>query len=263
MIKRLLITACFLYANTLLFSPAHAEVLSVFSDPSGAFTLSQYKGKLDRVRLGALSEQSGEKVEYTVDATIYQGILSWKISWRSEMLESVYYARRSDNAPLYIKRVNHALQRHVEILYSLTVDKPHIYRSATESELIERKIWDKQLIDFEGLPQRLAAVVSAQQEKIEKVRFNSINYSDGKVYPIHARFSGFKYITIMNNKVRCAVYSVNVDSWKAAFSHPVLLVIPTMVGYGAFVAYQGPSPEGNGEIVTLLLNSWSSQVASR
>ncbi len=254
-------TVCFLLANVLWFSPAFAEALS---EPTGSeYTFSQLKGKVSLEQSRTLTGQSNEKIQYAVYATNFQGIASWKISWHSEQLKAQYYIRRSDNAPLYIKRENHVLQRQVEIIYSLTADKPHVYRCTTGHEFIERNIWNETLIDLGTLPHRLATAVSGQQGKTKDLRFHSINYNDGEVYPILAKLTGFRQVLIKKKKVLCAVYSVNVDSWLANFNRSVKLLIPTKPGYGSFVAYEGPSPTGNGETVSIHHDNRNIYLASR
>lgn len=103
--------------------------------------------------------------------------------------------------------------------------------------------------------------MTGQGTKAKEIRFRSINYHDGKVYPILASLTGYKHMNIRGERVQCAIYSINVDSWLAGLNRAVKLYIPTERVYGPFIVYEGPSPSGNGETVTIRLDDRSTYLA--
>jgi len=187
-------------------------------------------------------ESNGNLVQYHVDAVDYQGTPAWRIGWDCEQIQAEHYVRRSDGKPLYVKRVNHSRNRTVEINYSQKDGQPTVYRMHSKNEFLERKIWDKGLRDLGALPQLLKGfgqVVSGQD-----VSFSAINYDDGKVYSLIAKQTGFRNVTIENSRVRCAIYSVKLDSWLSTFVGKTRLLIPLGAQGSNFVAYNGPALDG-------------------
>jgi len=242
------IVACILCGQFLFSFIAHSDDGVKVMDTAFEYTFSmQQRGEVMEESVGI----SAESMDYSISPCNYRGIASWRIHWRLPLLEADYYIRRSDNVPLYSKRMNRALGHDVEIEYSLSADQPHIYRRASESGVIERKIWNQNLFDLGALPMLLATAATGEQRNAKQIYFRSINYSNGKVYSIVARRTGFKLVSLQGKQVRCGVYSVNADSWLANFNHPATLFIPTTPGYGPFAAYDGPSPLGNGETVSI------------
>lgn len=248
MTEKRFIVACILCGQFLFSFVAHSNdgVKAVDTAFAYTFSMQQRDGNTEK-SIGV----SDESMHYSISPCDYRGIASWRIHWRLPLLEADYYIRRSDNVPLYSKRMNRALGHDVEIEYSLSADKPHLYRRSSDSKVIERKIWNQDLFDLGALPMLLATAVMGEQSNAERIYFRSINYSNGKVYSIVARRTGFKLVSLQGEQVRCGVYSVNADSWLANFNHPATLFIPTTPGYGPFAAYDGPSPLGNGETVSI------------
>ncbi len=197
---------------------------------------------------------------YQVHAVSYHGIPAWHISWGSLEMQADHYIRRSDGAPLYVKRVNHALKRTVEIRYSLNADIPHVYRMRSRDEYIERKIRHPGLQDIGALPQMLLGLQTLKAAK--EIHFSSINYNDGRVYDLLARRVGYSSVRATGKGIHCAIYEVNLDSWKKAFNTPMRLLIPTEAGYTNFTVYIGPNPDSTGKLLTLRLVGRNMDVAS-
>ena len=161
---------------------------------------------------------------------------------------------------LYVKRINHTLHRSVEIEYSLDAKHPSIYRRTSKNEYMERKIWRTGLRDLGALPQLL---MSRQNSPgAEEIAFPAISYDDGQVYDLIAIRKGFRNVHIMGREIHCASYSVNIDSWKAAFNKSVHIVVPMQPDNANFLTYYGPDPAGTGEQLTLRLISKTRHFAS-
>jgi len=215
------------FAVVLMSAPvmvAHAGVVS------GSFVYTQ--------------ESDGSLLHYHVDAVDYQGVPAWKISWDCEKINAEHFVRRSDGKPLYVKRINHSLNRTVEINYSLSDDQPSIYRKRSANEFVERKIWDKNLSDLGVLPQLLMGFGQSESRSSDDISFSAINYDDGKVYPLIAKQSGFRNVMIDGERVHCAIYNVKLDSWLASFVGKTRILIPEQQSSN-FVAYSGPSLDGS------------------
>jgi len=203
---------------------------------------------------------SDKNISYQVEAAVYNGVDAWRISWNCDRIDAVHFIRRSDGAPLYVKRINHGLQRTVEVKYSLNSSQPSIYTRTTSDETVIRRIRQTGLRDLGSLPQLLSGLaVSAAGEAL---RFSAINYDDGHVYPLLAKRIGYERVKMMmGEKVKCAVYEVNLDSWKAAFNPAVQVKVPTITGLANFAMYSGPDPAGSDKKLTLQIISRDSDVA--
>jgi len=186
-----------------------------------------------------VQEGDGSLLQYHVSKVDYQGTQAWQISWQCDQLTATHFLRTSDGKPLYVKRVNHVLKRTIEITYSQDADLPTIYRKESADELIERKIWDKELQDLGSLPQILTRVVQSQGEQ-KKLTFSAINYDDGKVYKLVAKQMGFRRVSTDKDSIRCAIYDVKLDSWLSSFVPKTRLLIPLEKDSSNFVTYNGP-----------------------
>ncbi len=202
---------------------------------------------------------SAAKISYQVEPAVYQGIDAWRIAWNCERMDAVHYIRRSDGVPLYAKRTNHVLQRSVEVKYSLDPSKPHIYRRESRDETVIRRIRQADLIDLGALPQLLSALQASAAG--DELHFSSIDYNEGEVYALLAKRVGYRTVKIMGESIRCAIFDVNLDSWKAAFNPTVQVLVPTVPGLSNFAAYAGPDPAGSGEKLTFRMLSRDSDVA--
>ncbi|MDQ6996583.1 MAG: hypothetical protein Q9M82_03880 [Mariprofundus sp.] len=80
-----------------------------------------------------VQESNGGLIQYHVDAVDYQGTPAWRIAWDCEQIKAEHFIRRSDGAPLYVKRINHSMQRTVEIRYSLNDKEPSIYQKRSKN----------------------------------------------------------------------------------------------------------------------------------
>jgi len=189
-----------------------------------------------------VQESSGALIQYHVDAVDYQGTSAWRIAWDCKQIKAEHFIRRSDGAPLYVKRINHALQRTVEIKYSLNDKQPSIYRKQSKDEFLERKIWDKGLRDLGSMPQLLQGFVPSDSD--QDITFSAINYDDGKVYELVASQAGFRNVTVEGDRVHCAIYDIKLDSWLSSFVGKTRLLIPQNTQNSNFVAYTGPSLAG-------------------
>lgn len=201
-----------------------------------------------------VQESNGALIRYHVDPVDYQGTPAWRIAWDCEQIKAEHFIRRSDGAPLYVKRINHSLKRTVEISYSLDAKQPTIYRKKSQDEFLERKLWDKGLRDLGAMPQLLQGYVKRDGD--EEVSFSAINYDDGKVYPLVAERSGYRNVTIEGERVRCAIYDVKLDSWLASFVGKTRLLIPQQTHNSNFVAYTGPGLDSGSE-------QWSIRLVGR
>ncbi len=198
-------------------------------------------------------------ISYQVEATVYNGVDAWRIAWNCDRINAVHFIRRSDGAPLYVKRINYGLHRTVEIKYSLDPNKPHIYSRVTEDETVIRRIHQTGLMDLGALPQMLSGLALSKEN--DEMHFSGIDYDSGHVYPLQAKRIGFTTVKMMGEPVQCAIYEVNLDSWKAAFNPSVKIKIPTKPGLTNFAMYSGPDPAGSGEKLTLRMLSRDSDVA--
>jgi len=221
-------------------------VLPAFITPASAAVVS---GEFVYVEEG-----DGSLVQYHVDAVDYQGIQAWRIAWECEQLKATHYLRRSDGLPLYVKRINHALNRTIEISYSQNDTTPTIYSKRSMDEVLDRKIWAKGLRDLGTLPQLLLS--SVQTESSDDISFSAIDYDDGKVYPLIAKQAGFKYMGPQGERIRCAIYDVRLNSWLSTFVGKTRLLIPVVEQSSNFVAYQGPGLDG-------VSDSWSLRLIGR
>jgi len=203
---------------------------------------------------------SAAKISYQVEPAVYQGIDAWRIAWNCDRMDAVHYIRRSDGAPLYAKRINHVLQRTVEVTYSLDPSKPHIYRRESRDETVIRRIRQADLMDLGALPQMLSGLQASAAG--DELRFSSIDYDTGHVYELLAKRVGYRTVKMMGESRRCAIYEVNLDSWKAAFNPVVRIQVPTMPGLSNFAVYAGPDPAGSGEKLTFRMLSRDSDVAA-
>ncbi len=198
-----------------------------------------------------VQESNGGLIQYHVDAVDYQGTPAWRIAWDCEQIKAEHFIRRSDGAPLYVKRINHSMQRTVEIMYSLNDKSPSIYRKRSKDEFLERKIWDKNLRDLGAMPQLLQGFANTGSG--EDIKFSAINYDDGKVYELIAKQTGFRSVTVEGERVRCAIYEVKLDSWLSTFVAKTRLLIPQKADSSNFVAYTGPGLDGGPEQWSLRL----------
>jgi len=209
---------------------------------------------------GTAEQSKSNILNYNVDAVSYLGTPAWRITWDSPQIRAEHYIRRSDGAPLYVKRDNHALHRTVEISYSLDPKRPSIYQRRTENEYFERKIYEENLRDLGALPQVLLGFQASGAA--DEMAFRAINYDDGKVYDLLAQRVGYHSVRAADQVVRCAVFKVNLNSWLAAFNKPVRMLIPTRLGQSNFAIYMGPNPASTGELLTLRLVDRSQAFAS-
>jgi len=198
-----------------------------------------------------VQESNGDLIQYHVDAVDYQGTPAWRIAWDCEQIKAEHFIRRSDGAPLYVKRINHSLNRTVEINYSLNDKDPSIYKKRSKDEFLERKIWDKGLRDLGAMPQLLQGFVNI--ESGDDISFSAINYDDGKVYELIAKQTGFRNVTVEGERVRCAIYDVKLDSWLSTFVGKTRLLIPQKTQRSNFVAYIGPGLDGGSKQWSLRL----------
>ncbi len=198
-----------------------------------------------------VQESNGGLIQYHVDAVDYQGTPAWRIAWDCEQIKAEHFIRRSDGAPLYVKRINHSLQRTVEILYSLNGKQPSIYRKHSKDEFLERKIWDKGLRDLGAMPQLLQGFANLKSGG--DITFSAINYDDGKVYELVAQQVGFRNVMVEGERVRCAIYDVKLDSWLSTFVGKTRLLIPQKTKSSNFVAYTGPGLDSGSEQWSLRL----------
>ncbi|MBN4076677.1 hypothetical protein JYT48_00210 [Mariprofundus ferrooxydans] len=240
---------------TLQFSSsAHAASASSVAAVSGDFVYMQ--------------ESDGSLLQYHVSKVDYQGVEAWEIAWQCDQLTATHYLRISDGKPLYVKRINHALKRTVEITYSQDKNTPTIYRKRSADEFIERKIWNTDLQDLGALPQMLVRIVqgnnqSNESKKIDQdnIKFSAINYDDGKVYPLIAKKMGYRHVKTDNDSIRCAIYDVKLDSWMSSFVSKTRLLIPLQHGSSNFVTYNGPGLDSVGDAWSLRLVGKSSSLA--
>jgi len=200
---------------------------------------------------GASNGSSSANLAYQVRAVSFRGIPAWHISWDCLQMKADHYIRRSDGAPLYVKRSNHMLGRTVEIDYGVDSGAPVVYRRHSKGEFVERTIRHAGLRDIGALPQILLGLQSLRDT--EEMRFPSVNYADGRVYDLLARRMGYQTVQAAGKGIRCAIYEVNIDSWKAAFNTPMRLLIPVEGGYTNFTVYTGPNPANTSKLLTLRL----------
>lgn len=194
-----------------------------------------------------------------VQATTWHGIPAWQITWDDPRIRADHYIRMSDGAPLYVKRVNHALHRSVEIQYGLDANHPSIYRRRSENEYVERKIWNTDLRDLGALPQLLVSRQNSPDAK--KITFSAINYDDGQVYDLIAKRKGVYHMNVLGRKIHCASYTVNIDSWMARFNKSIHIVVPMQADNANFFIYNGPDLAGTGKDVSLRLVSKAQSLA--
>ncbi len=191
-----------------------------------------------------VQEGDGSLLQYHVSKVDYQGTQVWLVSWQCEQLTATHYLRISDGKPLYVKRINHALKRTIEISYSQDADTPTIYRKSSADETLERKIWDTDLQDLGALPQMLVRLVQSEavnQSDKQNITFSAINYDDGKVYQLVAKQMGFRRVSTAEDEIiRCAIYDVKLDSWLSSFVTKTRLLIPLQNGNSNFITYNGP-----------------------
>jgi len=206
-----------------------------------------------------ISGESPQTLNNRVQATTWHGIRAWHITWGDRRIKAEHYIRMSDGAPLYVKRINHVSHSSVEIQYSLDAKLPSIYRRSSKNEYVERKIWHTGLRDLGALPQLLMSRQNSSDA--EAITFSAINYDDGQVYDLIAKRKGFRNMFVLGRRVHCASYSVNLDSWKAAFNKSMHMLVPTQPGSTNFLTYYGPDPAGTGEDLTLRFVSKSQSVA--
>ncbi|MDQ6968899.1 MAG: hypothetical protein Q9M16_00125 [Mariprofundus sp.] len=214
-----------------------------------------------------MQEGDGSLLQYSVSKVDYQGTAAWLIAWQCDQLSASHYLRISDGKPLYVKRINHALNRTVEITYSQDKNTATIYRKQSADELIERKIWNTDLQDLGALPQMLIRIVQAAKQgdqsntDQDNITFSAINYDDGKVYPLIAKKMGYRRIASANSSVRCAIYDVKLDSWMSSFVAKTRLLIPLQQGSSNFVTYNGPGLDSVSDAWSLRLVGKSSALA--
>lgn len=188
-------------------------------------------------------QESGDgMLQYHVDAVDYQGVPAWRIAWECKQIKAEHFIRRSDGAPLYVKRINHSMQRTVEIQYSMNDKQPNIYRKQSKDEYLEREIWDKGLRDIGSMPQLLQAFIPSDAGR--DITFSAINYDDGKVYELVATQTGFRDVMVQGEQVHCTIYDIKLDSWLSTFVGKTRLLIPQHTQSSNFVAYTGPSLDG-------------------
>jgi len=208
---------------------------------------------------GAASDTFSQTMNNRVEATAWHGIRAWHITWDDRRINAEHYIRMSDGAPLYAKRVNHAMHRSVEIQYSLDAEHPSIYRRKSEDEYVERKIWHTGLRDLGTLPQLLMSRQNSPDA--EEFTFPVINYDNGQVYDLIAKRKGVYNMTVLGRSIPCASYSVNIDSWMAAFNKSMHLIVPMQAKNANFLTYNGPDPVGTGKEISLRLVNKSQSVA--
>jgi len=209
-----------------------------------------------------MQEGDGSLLQYHVSKVDYQGVAAWLVSWQCEQLTAKHYLRISDGKPLYVKRINHALKRTVEIIYSQDTKSPTLYRKRSADELVERKIWTTDLQDLGTLPQMLVRIVQSDVVADKKeVTFSAINYDDGKVYQLVAKHKGFRRVTTDISSVRCAIYDVKLDSWLSSFVSKTRLLIPLQQGSSNFVTYNGPGLDSVSDAWSLRLIGKGSSLA--
>ncbi len=201
------------------------------------------------------AEKSGSDprntIRYRVQPATYRGVPSWHILWRCRQIQADHFIRRRDGAPLYTRRINHALGRIVEIFYSPDGISPHIYRLRSRDAYIERRIDRADLLDIGALPQMLLGLQKKSGAK--EIHFASINYDDGKVYALVAKRIGYSSIKAADKSIRCAIFEVNLDSWKAAFNTPIHILTPASGEEMNFAVYSGPDPADTGNVLNLHL----------
>jgi len=234
---------------SMLLSPAQAAESSMAVE-RGSFIYTQV----------AAAGQKAEKITYQVDPAEYKGVDAWRIAWDCERMSAVHYIRRGDGAPLYTRRINHVLQQTVEVSYSMDASTPHIYHRESRDETFIRRIHQNDLKDLGTLPQILSGLHAVGESG--EFRFSAIDYQDGQVYELLAKRVGYTTVKSGGESVRCAVFEVNLDSWKAAFNPTVRLQIPLRAGRSNFASYSGPDPADSGKIVKLRLLSRSADVAA-
>ncbi|MDQ6972171.1 MAG: hypothetical protein Q9M30_05940, partial [Mariprofundaceae bacterium] len=156
--------------------------------------------------------------------------------------------------------VNHVLQQTVEVSYSLDPSKPHIYHRESRDETFIRRVHQNDLKDLGTLPQILSGLHAVGESG--EFHFSGIDYQDGQVYELLAKRVGYTTVKSGGESVRCAIFEVNLDSWKAAFNPTVRLQIPVRAGRSNFAGYSGPDPADSGKIVKLRLLSRSADVAA-
>ncbi|MDQ6982271.1 MAG: hypothetical protein Q9M08_04595 [Mariprofundus sp.] len=198
-----------------------------------------------------VQESDGGLIQYHVDAVDYQGTPAWRIAWDCEQIKAEHFIRRSDGSPLYVKRINHAMKRTVEIKYSMNDKQPSIYRKQSNDEYLERKIWDKGLRDLGSMPQLLQGFFPSDSG--QDITFSAINYDDGKVYKLIASQAGFRNVKVEGERVHCSIYDIKLDSWLSSFVGKTRLLIPQNTQSSNFVAYTGPSLDGGSGQWTLRL----------
>jgi len=209
-----------------------------------------------------MQEGDGSLLQYHVSKVDYQGTAAWLVSWQCEQLTAKHYLRISDGKPLYVKRINHVLNRTVEIMYSQDAKSPTLYRKRSADELVERKIWTADLQDLGTLPQMLVRTVqSSIATDKKKITFSAINYDDGKVYQLVAKHKGFRRIATDDGNMRCAIYDVKLDSWLSSFVSKTRLLIPLQQGSSNFVTYNGPGLDSVGDAWSLRLIGKGSSLA--
>jgi len=236
---------------------AFSMLTGVFATFGAVMPLAVVSGSFIYAR--AETDGDAAKIAYQVEATSYKGVDAWRIVWDDARMHAVHIIRRGDGAPLYTRRVDHLQQQTVEIIYSLDPATPHIYRRERKDETLVRRIRQAGLIDMGSLPQVLAGVQAAQGSG--ELHFSAIDYSDGQVYDLLARRTGYSTQFNAGERVRCAIYETNLDSWKAAFNPAVRLQVPANGGVMNFASYSGPDPAGSGEATTMTMLGRSGDVA--
>lgn len=227
---------------------------------SAAPEISAVSGDFLYVQSDDVAQSTAGTLRYHVRAANYEGVAAWHISWHCPQLEAEHYIRQSDGAPLYVKRINHAMERTVEIRYSLAAGGAHVFRLRSKDEYIERNIYRDDVRDLGSLPQLLLA----QQRTgfAGDMHFASIHYASGKVYDFVAKPSGFRMVRIGDKRVRCAIYSVNLDSWLAMLNRPTHILIPTQDSDSNFAMYEGPDLADTGREMSLRLAARGVDVVS-
>jgi len=208
---------------------------------------------------GATPDTFSQTMNNRVEATTWHGIRAWHITWNDQRINAEHYIRMSDGAPLYVKRVNHAMHRSVEIQYSLDAKHPSIYRRKSKNEYVERKIWHTGLRDLGTLPQLLMSRQGSPDA--ERFTFPVINYDNGQVYVLIAKRKGVYNMAVLGRSIPCASYSVNIDSWMAAFNKSMHIIVPVQAKNANFLTYNGPDPVGTGKEISLRLVNKSQNVA--
>ncbi len=241
----MLIVACVMPAPCVAETPFVAAVSGNFFYMEGA--------------KGTASDTFSQTMNNRVQATTWHGIPAWHITWNDRRINADHYIRMRDGAPLYAKRVNHAMHRSVEIQYSLDPAQPSIYRRKSKNEYVERKIWQTGLRDLGTLPQLLMSRQNAPDAK--EFTFPVVNYDNGHVYNLIAKRNGVYKMAVLGRSVLCASYSVNIDSWMAAFNKSMHIIVPMQAKHANFLTYNGPDPVGTGREISLRLVSKSQNVA--